>query len=320
MEDARLKAEEAALRAQSQRERIETTMKLANMKNTTELQLQNMRKQVEEAMKKCNEANKERETAHNKSCTLAKQLHQLQERFKARKASVPPGASASNASDIQAKDRRIRALEARLAAQDAQLRSVGIATPERRLARRSKPLTEDPFFDLTNSSSPTNNERDEFPATPRDGFDIASQASTSTAALVSSPTSQQKSKKRARTSLSVEPERLDDEIDEALFPMPGFVGMRLPNQPNAPGVHAHPRFSPEADTTANAGRSTSTLPAHQSPSATSTANRKSPARKTASKRKVRASNTSSSKPKANYDWLKSNTGIQLGPKHRPKAL
>ena len=300
---------------------LQTKLQLSNIKSSTEAQLADMRKVVVEAQSKCAEAERERAAHRAKSCQLAEELRTLQERLKSKKAPQHPSSSNAKMSDAAAKDRKIKALQARIDAQAQQLKAAGIRTPERSALRASNRLNTESFVDLTRSSSPFSYDVATSPATPLDGVDFASQASASTVAAARlSPTATRRGKKRARASLSVEPEQLDDEMDEALFPMPGFGGRLPPVQGRGIAVHVHFNSDDTPDDSAQDrdAASTSTAGTASAPST----ERKSPAR--SHKRKARASDPSgsvgsSSSSKPNYDWLHRSNGIALGPKRRPKS-
>lgn len=325
-EQEALKTKEAELRTHSNRIQLETNLKLSNIKNQTERQLAEMRLRVAEA-------ERERALTHDKNCTIAKQLQQAQERLKGRKNLAPPGASTAKTLGLAEKDRRIRALEAQLESREKTLQQLGIDSSQHRLNRpKATQVDNNTFFDLTRSSSPLENSNDDSPVTPPDGHAIPSQASTSAAGAPGasgidrrgsvSPTPQRKAKKRARDSVSIEPERLDDESDEALYPMPG---QRVQARPQRPDLMAALWQAANAGPAARPSSSTNTEPeppTTQTSKASSSSGRKSPARSPNNKRKARASDTSSNTSKASsneYGWLKNAGNVQLGPKRRSKA-
>ncbi|SPO29224.1 uncharacterized protein UTRI_06173 [Ustilago trichophora] len=331
-----LKAREREIDSQRRAMTLETNIKISNMKSSTDAALADMRAKLEAAEKRRDEAEKERRDSHNKSCRLAEQLKKMQEQLQSRKTPAHPGASDSKSSDVAVLERKNKALQTLLAARDAQLKELGIVTPDRRIVRSSNRLSSQSFVDLTRSSSPVGNDNIDSPATPRDGFEITSQTSTlGGAAPVRSPTPQRRGKKRARSSLSIEPERLDDEMDEALFPMPGFAVTLPPRRT----VAVHVRFqsddaaSPTVTAANQSAASTNTTAAAAAAPVSgvadglagpSAAGSKSPSsRKNLSKRKARSSDptasTSSSSSNPNYDWLNKSNGIALGPKRRSKA-
>ncbi|KAJ1026306.1 hypothetical protein NDA16_002393 [Ustilago loliicola] len=331
-----LKRKESELRAQQNRIQLETNLKLSNMRNQTLQQLADMRDKVNEALKKCAEAERERALTHDKNCIIAKQLQQAQERLKGKQNLGPPGASTAKVSGVADKDRRIRALEAQLEAREKTLAEFGISPTSRRIVRKTNRVDDKMFVDLTRSSSPLEHSNHDSPATPRDGSDIASQLSTSTAAAratatgrrgSASPTPQRKGKKRGRE-VSIEPERLDDESNEALYPMPGqrphnlvMVNTTTPS----PLLNFLNRAIENDRATAAQASSTTTEvqpPAKEAPQASTSTGRKSPACSPSNKRKARASDTSSNTSKASsneYGWLKNASNIQYGPKRRNKA-
>ncbi|CBQ70111.1 conserved hypothetical protein [Sporisorium reilianum SRZ2] len=344
-------AMEQRLLADKRKLHLETNIALTNSRQKTEAELQQMRIQVDQALLKSAAAEKERQAAHNKSCQLAEQLQQMQQRLKGRKKGTGSGPLNAVVDDNEAMQRRMKALEARNRAMEDLLRRANITTPELRLARNSQRRIDASSIDLTRSSSPLGNDLDPFPATPLDGVDLGSQASSSTAAAAAAslPSAQRKGKKKARLSLSVEPEQLDDEMDEALFPMPGFGGLQMPG-PLAPrpdmlnqsaqgsGLTEATQPTPWKILSDPSDRMHDLLVVGASNSAASApaaANeRKSPGRKEArgnhnGKKRKRSSissgasttsNASGTSNKTNkYDWLNKNNGIAFGPKRRSKA-
>ncbi|SPO29896.1 uncharacterized protein UTRI_06173_B [Ustilago trichophora] len=331
-----LKARERDVESQRRAMALETSIKLSNMKSTTDAQLADMRAKLDAAEKKRDEAEKEKDASHNKSCHLAKQLKKMQEQLQSRKTPPHPAASDSRSSDMALLERKNKALQALLSARDAQLKELGMVTPDRCISRSSNRLSSQSFVDLTRSSSPFGNENVDSPATPRDGFEITSQTSTiGGAAPARSPTPQRRAKKRARSSLSIEPERLDDEMDEALFPMPGFA-VALPPRRTA-AVHVRFQSDDAASPVAAKQPAASTNPTTSGAAAptsgvapgfagSSVAGSKGPLRKNLNKRKARSSDptastsTSTSTSNPNYDWLNKSNGIAFGPKRRSKAM
>lgn len=296
-----LLAKEKSFQSEQRKMTLQTNLTLSNMKSTTEAQLASMREKMEEALIKSEEARKESLAHRNKSCSLADQLKVLQERIKTRKAPAHPSASDAKRSETAILERRIKALEATNKVQAQQLKEAGIATPQRRIARGNSTAIPKSFVDLTRSSSPIGNDGLDSPATPLDGCMFATQASASSAQEGSSPTAQRKGKKRSRASLSVEPERLDDEMDEALFPMPGFGG-RNPALPTR-GNSVYVRFDSNESTHVTASRhatssSTATNAASSLTSASSsvrpTVDCKSPSQTKKRKARVSAPSDSSS--------------------------
>ncbi|CCF49808.1 hypothetical protein NDA11_000282 [Ustilago hordei] len=333
-EQEALKRKEAELRSQNNKVQLETNLKLSNMKHQTERQLVDMREKMEEALRKCAAAEKERILVHDKNCILADQL-----RIKNTKKNLaPPGASAAKSGGMAEKDRRIRALEVELENKTKLLEElVGITPSQRRTVRNTKNIDANVLVDLTRSSNPLEHSKHDSRATPRDGFQIGSQASTSAAIAPpatgkrgsASPTTQRKGRKRARTSLSVEPERLDDEDDDAQFPMPGQgapARVQGSGKPYPP-MQALLEMVQRKPTPTNQASSTSAEapgPATETskPPTSANAGQKSPARSPNNKRKARASDTSSNTSKASsneYAWLQNASNVQLGPKRRSKA-
>ncbi|TKY87978.1 hypothetical protein EX895_003074 [Sporisorium graminicola] len=346
-----LNAREQNLSSQRRKMELETNLKLSNMKNNMETALMDMAQKMNQALIKSAEAEKERQAAHNKSCQLAEQLQQMQQRFKGRKLGAGPAPLSAVVGDVEAMQRRIKALEARNKSMEEQLRMANIATPEHRLARHSPRRNDASSIDLTRSSSPIGHDLDSFPATPLDGVDAASQASASTVAATagSSPSVQRKGNKRARASLSVEPERLDDEMDEALFPMPGFGALQMTDQRvnrpvlehrlaqgSGPAKAVEPGpsllFLKAAAAALDGGAST--IDASQGKNIARKRgdhNQNAKTRKRVSTPAAPGGSTSgvsgtsnsgtSSSPNnnVNYEWLKKPNGIALGPKRRSKA-
>lgn len=318
--ESSLKAREQELGVQEKRMTLDCSMKIGSMRQTTDAEITLMRNKMDDALKRAELAERERKAAHEKSLTLADQMKQLSDRKKLN----PPGAGPSRISDSSAaKDRRIRALEKQVEARDSQLKELGFVASQHRLNRPRTSLTNQSFVDLTRSSSPTSTDGgDHSPVTPRDGQAVTSQASSSAATRAVSPTPQRKGKKRARTSLSVEREGLDDEMDDA-YPMPGFGVVKRPTigAPEDSILNPHrPRQPSEgASSTASAGFSTTLLAKRKDGPSKAATTRKNTPRKASPKPKGRASDPSTGNTaKPNYNWLANKNGVQLGPKHRPK--
>ncbi|KAJ9476066.1 Zinc finger containing protein [Pseudozyma hubeiensis] len=338
-----LNKREQELEARVRQSALQTTIRIANINMTTDAALKQMQSEVGEAGRKKADAERERAATHKKNCELAEQLKKLQQQLKDRKKAPVAGPSTAMVGEGEGIARRLKALEARNKSMEEQLKAAGISTPEHRISRNSRrPNAE---IIEVRSSSPLANGVDSAPITPMDGFELLSQvsasASTAAAARVS-PTAHRKGKKRARSSLSVEPERLDDEMDEGNFPMPGF-GV-LPGTSATRATKARPSngepdllfdFVPQR----KRGNCPLALRLPPQTSASSSSERKSPARKTAfnetadtndennsKKRKTfdrdGSSSSVSGKPSASkkpeYDWL-NKKALSLGPKRRHKA-
>ena len=337
---------ERQLRAEMRTAEVQNNLMMANVRATTDAQLQEMQYKINVALQRTNEADKERQIAHNKSCQLAEQMQQMQQRLKGRKKGAGSGPFNGLGDEADATNRRLKALEARNKAMEEQLMNLGIATPEHRLARDSKYRTTGDSIDLTRSSSPLSNIFSTSPATPLDGFEFMSQASATAAAAAASnvsPSVQRKGSKRTRFSLSVEPERLDDEMDEAHYPVPGFGGLQMPGPLSKSSMigqasttsrseHAAARATEKSckDSTSAAATPLSTI--NQSatpkrtlilPTATSNKKRKrastpSATSSTSTTSSTVASTTKTGKPNQ-HNWLHKTNGIVLGPKRRSKA-
>uniref|UniRef100_V5E9X6 Uncharacterized protein n=2 Tax=Kalmanozyma brasiliensis (strain GHG001) TaxID=1365824 RepID=V5E9X6_KALBG len=206
---------------------LQTSLKITNMQSQNNSALTAMRREVDAATKKAADAEEARKAAHSKSCHLAEQMEKMKQLLKSRKKDAGPSLRTASTEELEAKERRIRALELQIKSKDDLLKKAGLsATPQRRAAGSSSRLSSATFVDLTRSSSPFDQDTDSFPTTPLDGVNLASRASTPAYGVPeSSPTIQRKDKgkKRVRVSLSVEPERLDDTSDDEYFPMPGLV-------------------------------------------------------------------------------------------------
>ncbi|SNX87410.1 uncharacterized protein MEPE_06120 [Melanopsichium pennsylvanicum] len=334
--DTELFTKQRELNAQARKSELQTQLKLANVKATTEAQVGAMRKKLQEAQSACAAADLERKAANQKSCDLADQLRTLQERLKNKKTPAHPGASRAKVSDTAAiQQRRIRALEARVQAQDAQLKKLGIVTPNRDIDRKSSTMTKNGspqmYVDLTRSSSPASFDvMDYSPVTPRDAVQLASPRSESVTAAIlassdaaaSSPTRHGKGKKRARSTFSIEPERLDDEMDEALFPMPGGIDIVQNSGDLKQITIPSTTFFPNTN---NGGQACTSNCFKATSSAESGADKDSKVKNVIKRkstleinRKDDSTGTNSISPK-HYDWLNKNNGITLGPKRRSKA-
>jgi hypothetical protein len=153
---------------------------------------------------------------------------------------------------------------------------------------------------LSSSSPPP--DADDTPATPRDN--------------APSPSRTRKGKQRARLSLSVEPLNLDDEMDEALFPMPGLGALRTTRPPRPP-LAANPPTANTAeededgddDTAHGTGASSRPLKTRLSPAAGSSR---------AMGLAGRMSRRRNAAAPGEFDWLTKSAALKLGPKHRPK--
>lgn len=293
---------------------LDTNIKISNIRNTTEAELASMRAKVAEAEQRAAIAERERAATHKKNCAMADQMKALQAKSLKRLSAAGP--SKPQTFDTADKDRQITALRKELQNAQSKLASLGFPTPERRIMRNATNPDRDVFVDLTRSSSPASHDgRDTSPVTPREGQTIPSQASSSSIATVragiASPTpSRRKDKKRRRTSMSVETENLDDEMDDKSHPMlPGsaLANLAAPLITSRAANLALARSASTNDFTSRDKHGTD----HAS---SSKLNEK---RKRRSADASTASNTSQSKK--NYDWLeKKKIGVKLGPKHRPK--
>ncbi|GAC75394.1 hypothetical protein PANT_15d00056 [Moesziomyces antarcticus T-34] len=295
--ERQLRMREREMFEKVRKERIENKELMSHMAATTNAQRSVMQTQVSEALAKCQEAERQRDLAHTKSCELAAQLTQLTQRLRSHKRSAPAGEASRPSHQASHDARRIRALEARLASQTAQLEAAGIATPEHRLIRGRSARS---AIELS-SSSPAP-DADDTPATPRDN--------------APSPSRTRKGKQRARLSLSVEPLNLDDEMDEALFPMPGLGALRTTRPPRPP-LAANPPTANTAeddedgddDTAHGTGASSRPLKTRLSPAAGSSR---------AMGLAGRMSRRRNAAAPGEFDWLTKSAALKLGPKHRPK--
>ncbi len=313
--ERKLVEEKHELANQKRMSAVQSNLAISNMKSVTEKKVIDAKNKLQAALKDRDEANREREATHQKNLTLAQQLRDLQARVTASKKAQPVQPAKTNLTELAARDRTIKALRAQTESLQAQLRSLGVATPDHRLSRTSNRLTQEGFVDLTRSSSPSSMDADWSPATPKDGQEITSQASTSAAATAKSPTPKRKNSKTGRTSLSVEPERLDDEMDEDLFPMPGLPAKR---QRAAAGINVWARTYTAAPPVDDASSSSSSTPLASRVGGRGRS-KTPPGNAAKTKGKGKAPTPSKGKENANHAWLHNAKGIQLGPKHRPKA-
>lgn len=305
LRERQLRTREREMFEKVRRERIENKEMVGRMHATTTAQISLMHTQVNDARAKCQEAERQRDLAHTKSCELAAQLTQLKQRFSSHRRSSPAGEASRPSHKASHDARRIRALEARLASQTAQLEAAGIATPEHRLNRGRSARN---AIELSSSSPPP--DADDTPTTPRDN--------------APSPSRTRKGKQRARFLLSVEPLNLDDETDETLFPMPGFGAMRTTRPPRPP-LAANP---PTANTAQDDEDAANTAQDDEDDdggdnfagSSRPLKTRISPA--AGSSRAIglagRLARRRDAAAPGEFDWLTKSAALKLGPKHRPK--
>lgn len=196
--DAELRTRRRAMEQERKQEAFNTSTKISMIESKTREEIAAMQTKVMLAEQKARDAERQCQATQEKNNLLAKQMREMKERLskQSKTIAVPPSSSPASpsvgsAATIRRKDAEICALKEALSRAQYQV-PVSVARTPTTTARQGERI-----IDLTQSrtSSPTN---------AKSGSD--------------------EQKKRARMgTLLIEPENLDLELDEDLFPMPGFM-------------------------------------------------------------------------------------------------